>query len=352
MEFIDDQKRANELLTSLLNAEKSRAHYFDLEADNYHHYNEILCTVQVCAHGDFFLLDAMNLDMSEIFCEVLTKRNIWLHGCDYDLYLLRRHLKIVPQHLYDTQVAARLCGFTKFGYAPLVEQICGVKLPKDSQRADWTKRPLPQKMIAYAKNDVRYLPQLSDVLVDRLAKLKRLDWFEESCAAIVKGSEVNGEEPQRWRINGTGNFKPDSLRYLKSLYFWRDKQAQAIDKPPFKVINNQLLLSWVKDLSEGGEVTLPKSFKGQRRETLFSAIKEAQELPEEEWPERAPRNHGPRVKIDEEALNVLISKRDAVARQLNIESSYIASRKSLEAIVKDEKEAVNLLNWQRELLQL
>ena len=235
-----------------------------------------------------------------------------------------------------------------------MEQICGRKLPKDSQRADWTKRPLPEKMIKYAENDVRYLPQISDLLVMRLEKLKRLAWFEESTKALVENSKKSRaaaiEEP--WRIQGAHTLQPVELNFLKYLYEWRDEEARKIDKPFFKVQNNQSLLDWSVALAKGEEINISNKMREERRGLLQDAIKTARSCTEEEWPQRLARKKSPRVKLDEDALKVLMDKRDKIASQLNLEASGIASRKVLEGIIKNPEEAQSLLNWQRELLQL
>ncbi len=354
MEFIDNQEAADAILDKCLDKKKTRALYLDFEADNFHHYNELLCTVQLCLNGNFYLLDAINLDLKKKFAEVMAQQQLWLHGSDYDLYLLDRYLGIKPAHLNDTQVAARLCGFKKFGYASLVNQICGINLPKDSQRADWTKRPLPEKMIKYAENDVRYLPQISDILLMRLEKLGRMEWFKESCDALSQNVSYQGRASDRdaWRVNGSGHLGPSALRYLKALYEWRDDQAQKADRPSFKVMNNQKLVDWAKALDKEGSITPPKSMKAARKEALLSSIEAAKEISEELWPEKLVQPRKPRVKIDEAALNALLDKRTKVGADLNIEPSLIASRKTLEAIVKDENEVQSLLKWQRELLEL
>ena len=354
MEFVSDQNRADELLEKWLSKDNSRAFYLDFEADNFHHYEEVLCTAQICYGGRFYLFDGINLDLTGGFSEILKTKPLWLHGCDYDLYLLKRYLGVTPGLLFDTQIAARLCGFRKFGYASLVEAICGKVLPKDSQRADWTKRPLPEKMIKYAENDVRYLPQISDLLVGRLDKLKRLDWFQESCKALLTTSPRNGavDDTERWRISGTHTLSSAELHFVKSLYGWRDQEAKKSDVPSFKVINNNQLIDWSKELASGEEIELPKRMRDSRRVTLTQTLEQAKAVPEEEWPERPERQRSGRGKVDEEALKSLIAKRDAIAAQHNLEGSCIASRKYLEAILKDPNEASSLLNWQRELLQL
>jgi len=354
MEFVADQSRADELLDKWLSKDNSRAFYLDFEADNFHHYEELLCTAQICYGGKFYLFDAINLDLSGGFSEILRNKPLWLHGCDYDLYLLKRFLKLTPGLLFDTQIAARLCGFHKFGYSSLVEAICGKALPKDSQRADWTQRPLPEKMIKYAENDVRYLPQISDLLVARLEKLKRLDWFEESCQHLLKHTSRDREvdEEERWRISGTNAMKSDELNFVKALYYWRDAEAKKSDVPVFKVANNNQILDWAKELASGEEIAYPKRMREIRKNNLITAIDTAKEIPEENWPERPERKRGSRIKVDEEELKALIAKRDTIAEKFKIEGSCIASRKYLEAVLRDPEEVNSLMNWQRELLEM
>ncbi len=354
MEFVSDQNRADELLDKWLSKDNTRAFYLDFEADNYHHYEEVLATAQICYGGRFYLFDAINLDLKAGFREILQTKPLWLHGCDYDLYLLKTFVDVVPEKLYDTQIAARLCGFRKFGYASLVEQICGKTLPKDSQRADWTKRPLPEKMMKYAEDDVRYLPQISDILIARLEKLKRVKWFTEACSSLTENyKKVESIDPaERWRINGSSSFKPNELHYLKTLWHWRDEEAKQADLPCFKVSNNQTILDWSQALAEGSELSLPKGMRDRRRVALTKALEGAKSVNEESFPQRVSRGGSSRVKIDETALKELMVNRDKVAAQHNLEGSCIASRKVLEAIVKDPQDLSCLQNWQRELLQL
>jgi len=354
MEFVADQSRADQLMDKWLSKDNSRAFYLDFEADNFHHYEEVLCTAQICYGGQFYLFDAINLDLTDKFSEILRTKPLWLHGCEYDLYLLQRFLKVTPGLLFDTQVAARLCGFRKFGYASLVEQICGRTLPKDSQRADWTKRPLPEVMIKYAENDVRYLPQISDLLVMRLDALGRLDWFQESCKALTSSNRAERIDLEnRWRLNGSHKMKPAELNFLKELYDWRDAEAKVADRPSFKIINNNQLLDWASALANGQELKLPKRISDRRKNALDSAIAAARQVPEAEWPQKPERTGGPRVRINDEALQVLLDKRTTVAKEQKIEASCIASRKVLENVVKDPEDGPNaMLSWQRELLDL
>ena len=136
----------------------------DTEADSLHCYEEKLCLIQFAAADQFAVIDPLAFDDLEPLIEFLDSTEVWLHGADFDMRMLRRTFDRIPNVVYDTQTAARLLGARKFGLANLVEDQFGVVLPKGSQKADWGKRPLTRKMIDYAVNDVRYLLSLATTL--------------------------------------------------------------------------------------------------------------------------------------------------------------------------------------------
>ena len=106
-------------------------------------------------------------------------------------------------------------------------------MSKASQKADWGRRPLPEKMIRYAYDDVRYMQELASILVERLDGLGRRAWFEESCRADMDASLAR-EEPNdedRWRIQGWGKLSERGLACLRELWNWRDDEARRRDRP-------------------------------------------------------------------------------------------------------------------------
>ena len=136
----------------------------DLEADNLHRYAEQLCLIQISTGEEVSLIDPLEVDDLEPLRRYLADNTIWMHGADFDMTLLRREFGLLPEMIYDTQIAARLLGILRFSYANLVEQFFDVKLCKASQKENWGQRPLPEKMCEYASNDVRYLLPLADKL--------------------------------------------------------------------------------------------------------------------------------------------------------------------------------------------
>src|SRR5207248_7618896 len=116
----------------------------------------------------------------------LERKEILLHGADYDLRLLRRDLELNPKRVFDTVLAARLLGIRDFGLVALLKRYFDVELGKHSQKEDWGRRPLPAKMLEYALNDVHYLLSLADRLETQLRKLGRLEWLSQSCQRSIE----------------------------------------------------------------------------------------------------------------------------------------------------------------------
>ena len=129
----------------------------DTEADSLHCYREKLCLLQVSLpEGDFLVDPLAGSDLAPL-ANALARKEIVLHGADYDLRLLRRALNFQPAHLFDTVIAARLLGLRGFSYAALAEKYFSIQLAKGSQKANWALRPLSPKMEEYASNDTHYL---------------------------------------------------------------------------------------------------------------------------------------------------------------------------------------------------
>jgi len=325
----------------------------DLEADSLYRYSERICLVQVCYRDEVKLVDPLAEQSLKELIAWVGKSRIWMHGADYDMSLMLREWGLVPPVLYDTQIAAQLLGHERFGYASLVEQYFGVELSKSSQKADWGKRPLSSTMLEYAKNDVRYLLPLADAVEVKLKELGRYEWFLESCQASQDRVVSREAAPKEsWRIGGSGKLSPSGLRYLKSLWEWRDGEAATWNRPSFMVATNKQLISWALDLVAGKRIAFPSKLRAYRLQRLMKVIAVSEEIEEREWPQKI---RGERHRYDEtfEArLKVLLGKRNAIGGELGIDPSVIGSRAVLEQVVRESAQPEEiLLKWQRELLQ-
>lgn len=327
----------------------------DTEADSLHSYQEKLCLIQFSCNGVHAIIDPLTIDAAEMapLLHFLERSEVWMHGADFDMWMFRKAYEWIPPVVYDTQVAARLIGCTQFGLAHMVERYFGVVLPKGSQRADWGRRPLPEKMTEYAVNDVVYVVGLADKLLQQVRELGRVEWFEESCAAGRKNvEERRGPDPEQvWRIAGWGKLRPRGLAFLREIWGWRDKEAERMNRPPFKVIVNEQILALAEQLQDQGDAQLPKRFSEVQRRRYQRAIERARRLPENQLPKRRLQTRRDKPANLDEAVARLRERRDAIAESLNLDPTLIATRGMLEAIALDAGAGrEQLMNWQRQLL--
>ena len=335
----------------------------DTEADSLHCYREKLCLLQVSvpaavgdrgydnAARDYIVDPLAELDLAPL-CAVLVQKEIVLHGADYDLRLLRRSLNFAACKIFDTVIAARLLGIREFSLAALVERFFGVKLAKGSQKANWARRPLPERMVEYAMNDTHYLLPLADRLESQLREQDRLDWLGQSCERAIEqaAAERVRNADEAWRIRGSGALRGSAAAVLRALWQWREKEAEAVDRPPFHILQNDELLRAAESFASGS-VPDYRYFSPRRRRAFRDAAQSALQLPEEEWPV-SRRRFGTRpsaevVRRSEE----LRHRRDRAARELELEPTFVAPRATLEAIAADQTRASALLvPWQQQLL--
>ena len=349
--MIDTDAQLAEILPALEEVDRIAV---DTEADSLHCYYEKLCLVQLSFGGNDYLIDPLaKIDLAPLAL-ALGEKELVLQGADFDLRLLRRSINFTATRIFDTVIAARLLGIRAFSLAALVEKYFGVSLTKGSQKANWAKRPLPKHMAEYAMNDTRYLLPLAERLEAELRERGRFHWFQQSCQRALEQTSVQRvrDEDETWRITGAGTLDGRTSAVLRELWQWRDKEAQAADRPPFHILQNHLLLRAAQDFA-AGEIPDFRHFSTRRREGFRAAAEKALQLPESEWPVRR-RRHGTRPTREmERAAEELRRRRDAVADEHGLEPSFIAPRGALDALAADESRSTTLLvPWQRGLLEL
>ncbi len=324
----------------------------DTEGDSLHCYFEKLCLIQIGLPEQDVLIDPLEpLDFSR-FNAILGQRRIILHGCDFDLRMLRRGTKFVAGEVFDTYLAARLVGLKEVGLASLVKDFFDVELPKSSQKANWARRPLTPTMIEYAINDTLYLIDLAERLAEQLRAKGRWEWFEESCRkAVLAAAEDREKDPERiWKIPGSAALRGIELAVLRALWQWRDAEAQKADRPSFQILRNEELIELSKSAG-AGRVHLPPGVHGTRRKRLESLLQEALLVPEAEWPQRIRAVRDRPTSDQEQRLEQLKNRRDRVAEDLQLDPGVVAPRQALERISR-EPEMVGsiLMRWQQQLL--
>lgn len=329
----------------------------DTEADSLHSYPEKLCLVQLSLPGRDELVDPLaGLDLRPMFKE-LGRHELILHGADYDLRLLHRGHGFIPHAVFDTMLAARLLGHAQLGLDALAFQLLGVQMEKGSQKANWARRPLSERLRSYALNDTRHLKPIADQLRVELERTGRLPWHRESCARLLEDSTRSRtiDLSEAWRIKGSSRLELQALAVLRELWLWRDEEARRLGRPPYFVLTHETLVA-LAAASVSSAPGLPSSagrVAPRWRKAIERAIQAGLAVPEEDWPV-VERRAGPRLsRSQKRRYDELRRQRDEQAARLELDPSVIASRAALVAVAAgSDLHPAGLMHWQRELLGL
>jgi ribonuclease D len=259
-------------------------------------------------------------------------------------------------------LAAQLLNRQRIGLAALLEEHFGVELDKDSQKANWSKRPLTPRLLDYAALDVFYLPRLRDLLTNELVQLDRLDWLDQQCRRQMEAGLAGfpRDDENGWRLGRSERLRPHGLAVLHAVWHWREEWARKLDVPPFKVTNNELLMKMAEAADHGvpAQALLDGMHLGKRHDrlapSLFTALEAGLARDPHSLPRRRGRdpNHQPLTGEELARQEILKNSRDRAAAELHLEPTLIANRAQLALLARtpDKLEDV-LLPWQAGILR-
>ena len=224
----------------------------DSESDSLHHHREKVCLIQVAAEGGrTWLVDPLLLrDLAPLAPLIADPRVTKVfHGADYDVTTMKRDFGFTFAGLFDTMIAARFLGLPAVGLLAVAQSELGIALSKDSQKDDWSRRPLTPTQERYARDDVRHLHTLQARLAQRLAEVGRLAWVQEECDAVAALPPAQRKtEPDAWqRIKGIRQLPPRAREVVKHVVAWREAVADATDIPAFRILNTESLFAMARN---------------------------------------------------------------------------------------------------------
>jgi ribonuclease D len=288
----------------------------DTESDSMYHYKEKVCLVQITdAHGDI-IVDPLTIDdmspLEPIFADPSVVKIF--HGADYDIVSLKRDFGYQTNNLFDTLVAAQFLGLQGLGLADLIGRFFGIPIDKKFQRHDWSRRPLHPEHLDYARGDTHWLLALREILLRRLEKMGRVAYLEEECALLSKREWAGRAfDPDGWvRIKRSSTLDDDGKRVLRKLYLYRDAQARSLDRPPYKVIGDRVLMEIATKRPRTGKAldqVVPKMRALKRRHAteLLRAVRDGLE-DDTPLPSATPSSRKP---VDDDEPNVRLRGRAA-----------------------------------------
>src|SRR5512138_1176790 len=219
----------------------------DTESNSLHAYREQVCLIQFSTPTTDYILDPFVFNDLSALGPLFSNANIEkiFHAAEYDLICLTRDFEFKFANLFDTMYAARVLGYPFVGLDNVLSEKLGIKMDKRHQKADWAARPLTPSQIDYARFDTHYLFQLRDILEKELEEKGRLQLaredFTRACKVELPKGRVNGSS---WkRFNSRKDVSTRELTILSELCTFRDHIAERMNRPAFKVVDDDTLLA-------------------------------------------------------------------------------------------------------------
>ena len=299
-----------------------------------------LALVQVATDSIVACIDPLAFDARDALKKIFLEPGITriFHSCSQDMEVLFYYLGKTPISIYDTQIANALLDENhQIGYASLVERELGVQLDKSQTRTNWLQRPLTDKQLAYAGDDVIYLYRLHEILDQRLDLSGRKSWFDEETTHLNNQlGNFQIETDSLWkRVKGSNKLPRDKLAIVQYIAEWREQLAQREDKTRRRVLADdiviRLAIEAVDDIHLLDAVLGPRyRFDETDKLVLLTAIENATRSSPESWPDNRFSL------LDNEQKRLLKTLQQSIndkADELGISSAVLASRKDLEKII-------------------
>ena len=313
-----------------------------------------VCVIQIASPEEAVAIDALaeGLDLAP-FLELMANPAVVkvFHAARQDLEIVWRLARLIPAPLFDTQVAATVCGFgDQASYVELVKAITRANLDKSSRFTDWSRRPLSQAQIEYAIADVTHLRDIYLHLRERLERTNRLHWLADEMETLTSPSTYEQHPENAWERLRHRARKPRDLAVLMELAAWRETEAQTRDVPRSRVLKDDILIEIAQAAPRNLEALAGlRAFpRGMERSRAGADIVAAVERGLARDPASLPRivrekrnNNGATVEL----LKVLLRQ---VAESTGVATKMIATVEDLEAIANDDEADVPALQgWRR-----
>lgn len=320
---------------------------FDTEFVSENRYLPELCLLQVSADDEYYIVDTMKVKDIRPFWEALCDGDhvTLVHAAREEFLFCYRSIGRRPKLLFDVQLAAGLIGMDyPSSYGNLVSKVIGVSVDKGETRTDWARRPLTDRQMSYALQDVTHLIPLHDKINAELDKLGRCDWIADEMTTWQNNLQKTVDEPQWRRVSGIANMNRKSLAIVRELWMWRNEEAKSRNRAPRRVLADDLIVELAKRGSS--DIERMRAIRGfdsrvSKHSTsgIADAIETALKLRKEDYPNRLPRNKTMNLGLLGQFINIALK---VICREQNVASS----------IVGTSDEVRNLVAWKLGVLEL
>ena len=324
-------------------------------------YYSKLCLVQLAIPGksdaDAVLVDPLadGISLDPLY-DLFRNENVVkvFHAARQDLEIFYVDAKVIPAPLFDTQVAAMVCGFgDQVGYETLVRKIAKQSLDKSSRFTDWSRRPLSDAQKTYALADVTHLRQIYEYLAAKLEKTGRSHWVSEELATLTTPETYIVRPEDAWERVKTRSSSPRLLAIVRALAEFRESYAQTRNIPRSRVFKDDALIELAStkpktsDDLQKSRLLLREARKGDIANGILAAVAHGMSLAQEDLPKVAPD-------VDQKAVNQALADLLRVLLKAKTENSgvaakLIASTSDLDALASGERDIAPLRGWRYEV---
>ena len=299
-----------------------------------------LALVQIATDSIVACIDPLAFEARPALKKILCENKITkiFHSCSQDIEVLFYYLDEIPTAIYDTQIAnALLTSHHQIGYAALVENELDTLLDKSQTRTNWLQRPLTEKQIQYAGDDVLYLYQLHQLLDNKLQDTGRKTWFEEESKKLFSDeSDFQIDIDKLWkRVKGTSRLSREKLAIVQAIAEWREIIAQQKNKTRRRALADDIIIQLASSPPEnlqmlGQFIGQQYNITDEEQQRLLASIETARQSPEDSWP------NNQLTVLDGEQKQLLKKLQLAVntkADELEVSSAILCSKKELEQLI-------------------
>ncbi len=317
-----------------------------------------LCLIQAATNDEAVLIDPLadGISLAPFFALLANPDVIKVfHAARQDIEIFVKLSGSVPNNIFDTQIAASVCGFgDSASYDSLVRAICKVELDKSSRFTDWSARPLSEKQRLYALADVTWLRDIYRELRKQVAATRRGDWVEDELTTLRSIDTYVVQPKQAWERLKMKINRPRDLAALKVLAEWRERRAQETDQPRSRVLKDDVLFELAMQRPQSPEAfdklrAVPRGFgRSNAASEIIALLKQVEELTKSDLPVMPERYRGPSPKgAVGDLIRVLLK---AVAEQHGVAARILATSDDIDALVLDDEADVPALKgWRRKL---
>ena len=368
-EYITSSERLDEIVGQCL---LKSAVAIDTEFARFNTYYPIVGLIQIYDGVSCYLVDPLEVGDFSYLGNLLSDKSVTkvLHACSEDMEVFQHSLGVLPEPIFDTQIAAAALGVGfSLSYQNLIEFYTSLRIPKGETRSDWLKRPLTKAQLDYAAVDVIHLLHVYELQKFGLIKSDKTHWVAQECSKILKDIPTQIEpEAYYQKVKNSWRLDRRQLSLLQSLCAWREVKARSLDVPRNRVVEEKSLFQIAQF---GGDGTASEPSTLDRRgmlqhqaglsprqirkfgAELMKLVEAIRNKPEHELLERIRK---PNMPVNGQSLEILKKLVEETAKKLSVAPEMLAKRRLLEQLLRSADEAgeyrlpTALSGWRRDVI--